>query len=724
MVTKTHILVLIPLVIGWCNYCLGQTKADSSLWSLDLPEVVTTAQPLPTDAKSALHQIRVIQAASLEQRGVTNLEQALQQVAGIRLQQDLVLGSSLQIMGMGGQNVQIMVDGVPVIGRRNGNIDLGQINLDDVLRIEIVEGPLAVSYGTNALAGVINIITRSSQLSPWEWNVQSQLESRSESRISGGVGFQPNDRWLMRAGGGFDRFSGWKTEPDRRNYLWNPKEQWYANAALVFRPTPDQRIRLKGNYFDELVERPGEERRPQYRPYAFDQTFRTVRQDVAATFDGRVGEQSYWQATTAFNQFQRTKDAYRINFEENETITMPDELDTARFSSWMARIQVAFPQKPTTWQVQAGMDTRIDWANGARIVGRNGVLGGTQSIADAAGFFKVGYHGLEQFTFEFGGRYGYNSAYRPPFIPSLHAKWTLNDHWTWRASYGKGFRSPDLKELYFEFIDINHFILGNPDLEAEQADHMQSTLQVDQSDQRGNTWNGQAMVFYNDVRNRITLYEFIETPNGLDIATDTSTFQFAYFNQDRYFSQGIRVGGGVTNDHWRASVQIQTVGMYQPLSEANTDIDRFSYQYSGTGTLSYRWKQPFPVECTAFAHWQDRLISYYPEVDENGQTVSRQREQDGYTQLDLTASATFWQDRLNLTFGARNVLDVQGVGVQGGSGGAHSGSAHLLPLVRVSAIFCERVLPFGKNLRPFILWNFAENPSAFCLAYLCLRALK
>ncbi len=650
------------------------------MWSLDLPEVVTTAQPLPTDAKSALHQIRVIKAEALEQRGVTNLEQALQQIAGIRLRQDLVLGSSLQIMGLGGQNVQLMVDGVPVIGRQDGNIDLGQINLDDVLRIEVVEGPLAVSYGTNALAGVINIITRSSQISPVEVSVQAQLESRSESRVAGRLGFRLDDRWLIRAGGGFDRFSGWKTDPEIRNFLWNPKEQWYLNTALIFRPNPDQRIRLAGRYFDEIVERPGEERRSQFRPYAFDQTFRTVRRDMSASFTGRVGEESYWQATTAFNQYRRTKDAYRINFEEKETIPMPEELDTARFSSWMGRVQVAFPQKPVTWQLQTGIDTRVDWARGASIIGRSGELGGTQSIADLAGFFKVGYHGFDHFTFELGGRYGYNSAYRPPFIPSFHGKWAINDHWNWRASYGKGFRSPDLKELYFEFIDINHFILGNPGLEAEQADHFQSTLEVDRTDHKGNTWNGEAMVFYNDVRNRISLYEFVDTPEGPAIASDTSTLQFAYFNQDRYFSQGLRLGAGLTTVHWRASVQVQTVGMYQPLSETDADINRFTYQYSGTGTLSYRWEKPFPVECTAFAHWQDRILSYYPEVNENGETISRQREQDGYTQLDLTASATFWQDRLNVTLGARNVLDVQGVGVQGGSGGAHSGSAATAPV--------------------------------------------
>ena len=56
-----------------------------------------------------------------------------------------------------------MIDDVAVIGRLNGNIDLSQINLNNVERIEIVEGPLSVEYGTDALAGTINLITKSTE---------------------------------------------------------------------------------------------------------------------------------------------------------------------------------------------------------------------------------------------------------------------------------------------------------------------------------------------------------------------------------------------------------------------------------------------------------------------------------------------------------------------------------------------------------------------------------
>ncbi|NRA50135.1 MAG: Plug domain-containing protein, partial [Phaeodactylibacter sp.] len=140
-------------------YCQSLVSSDSLLWSLKLEDIIVTAQYAPTESKNAVHDIYTIKQEVIEQRGATNLEQLLQQEANIRIRQDMVLGSSMSLLGIDGQNVKIMIDGVPVIGRQDGNIDLNQLNLNNIERVEIVEGPMSVSYGTDALAGVINLIT-------------------------------------------------------------------------------------------------------------------------------------------------------------------------------------------------------------------------------------------------------------------------------------------------------------------------------------------------------------------------------------------------------------------------------------------------------------------------------------------------------------------------------------------------------------------------------------
>ncbi|MDZ7846145.1 MAG: TonB-dependent receptor plug domain-containing protein [Owenweeksia sp.] len=70
----------------------------------------------------------------------------------------MVLNRSRQ--GLSGAKIKILVDGVPVIGRLDGNIDISQINLSNIERVEIVEGPMSVQDGTDAVAGTINLITK------------------------------------------------------------------------------------------------------------------------------------------------------------------------------------------------------------------------------------------------------------------------------------------------------------------------------------------------------------------------------------------------------------------------------------------------------------------------------------------------------------------------------------------------------------------------------------
>ena len=82
------------------------------------------------------------------------------------------------------ENVKIMVDGIPIIGRLDGNIDLGQINLDNIERVEIIEGPMSVSYGSDALGGVINLITKKSQVKTYNLLLSQQFETKGETKLS------------------------------------------------------------------------------------------------------------------------------------------------------------------------------------------------------------------------------------------------------------------------------------------------------------------------------------------------------------------------------------------------------------------------------------------------------------------------------------------------------------------------------------------------------------
>jgi len=84
----------------------------------------------------------------------------LQNESNIQLGQDAVIGTSAIMQGIGGNDIKILLNGIPIIGRIGGNIDVSQIPMNNIERIEIIEGPMSVIYGSDALGGIINIITK------------------------------------------------------------------------------------------------------------------------------------------------------------------------------------------------------------------------------------------------------------------------------------------------------------------------------------------------------------------------------------------------------------------------------------------------------------------------------------------------------------------------------------------------------------------------------------
>lgn len=674
-----RILFFITALLAIQGLWAQERPSDSITWSVDIEDVVVTAQYAPTDSRSALQDIYTINRETIERRGATNLEQLLQQEANVRINQDLVLGSRITLLGTSGQNVKIMVDGVPVIGRQGGDIDISQINLNNIERVEIVEGPLSVSYGTNALVGVINLVTKKSQLNTWEGRLTTQLEARGENRYALDIGTRIADRLTLRASGGYDVFDGF-SEDTLRSVIWNPKEQWFGDLYAGYRFGDDQRVYYTYSHFDEEVTNLGNVRRPTFKPYAFDDYYLTQRINHALSHEGSVGEHFYWQTTAGYNRFERNKRTLRNNFEEATLEEVDGQQDTSTFSAWMLRSAFAsrFADFPVNFQV--GMDLRYDEATGKRI---QDTLSGREnfaSIEDYALFGSVRYQPLDILTLEGGLRYAYNTRYNTPLVPSVQARLGITPDWTLRASYGQGFRSPDLKELFFEFIDINHFIIGNPSLLAERSENWQSSLSFNQRTNQGSI-NFKLKAFYNDFQDKIEIYEYVEDEEGvITPAVDTSTLRYAYFNQDEYRTQGASLVFGYTNGELSLNSNVSVIGFYNPLSAEFTTLDEFTYVLELSNNITYTVPKA-KLELALFLRTVDRLISFYPEITDDGETIAAQRIQDGFTMADFTITKFIWKDHIQLTVGARNLLDIQQVDVSGsGGGGAHSGGTGSAPV--------------------------------------------
>ena len=242
---------------------------------IDLSEVVVTSEYAPRTADESIHPVTIITKDQIDYQAASNLVQVLENQLNMRISNDPVLGSGLTLNGLSGQNIKFLVDGVPVIGRLDGNIDISQINLNNVERIEVINGPMAASYGTDASGGVINLITKQQGSKKFDAGVNLLYQNTGYYNIDVYAGSNTgNSSYLVSAGRYF--FEGWSTADTSRWKEWKPKEQYFGNFKYRF---TSKRFILgyNLNLFHETITNKGAPRISPYSAYAFDEYYKTIR---------------------------------------------------------------------------------------------------------------------------------------------------------------------------------------------------------------------------------------------------------------------------------------------------------------------------------------------------------------------------------------------------------------------------------------------------------------
>lgn len=665
-------------------FAFGQDSLyDSTLWKLELMDVVVTAQYAPTDSHNAVHHVHTISKEQIKQRGVYSLDQLLRQELNIRISNDMILGSSINVQGLSGQNIQIMIDGVPIVGRMGDDIDLGQVNLNNIERVEIIDAPLSVNYGTNALGGVINLITKKSQLNRFETQFDAGWESNGFANVNASLGVRPFDKLLLRVQGGYNEFRGFNSVADtldatERSFQWNPKQQYYAGASVRYDFGEDQQIRYAFNVFDEEVENLGDVRRPQFKPYAFDDYYHTSRADHSIHQEGTIiGGKFYLKTTLGYNYFNRDKRTYKTELESNEQNELEEEQDTTRFHSFIFRPVLATKNGDKKWDAQLGLDLRYENAFGDRINDPESDRLKYSEMQDHAIFGSFKYAPSDKLVFQAGVRAVYNDRFDAPIVPSINAKFAPNKNLSLRLSYAKGFRSPTLKELFLNFVDTNHSIKGNADLKAETSDNYQLVANWEKNIHQHKLKISVAG-FYNDINQKIDLYQYIIQDGEIVPAPDPdlSSIQYAYFNQYRYKTTGGRLNIDYNVNNLGIKAGLSPIGRYNPLSETEDEIDVFTFAMESNAEISYRFPRQ-ELQLSLYIKYNDKLITYYQDYDDNDNLITVQYSQDGFTLADFTASKYLWKKRIYLIAGVQNIFNVKNIPITGSSGGIHTGGSSM-----------------------------------------------
>jgi len=612
-------------------------------------EVVVTAQFTPEKADKSIYKVNVINSREIQLKAATNLSDLLKTQANMRISQSGVLGSTIIIQGLSGEHVKFLIDGVPMIGRMNGNIDLNQINMNNIDHVEVIEGPMSVVYGSNAIAGVVNLITKENKL--LGTNALVDLYYESVGQYNAVASFEKSNRkQQFGLTGGRNFFGGYDADKNKRSQQFIPRRQAFADAYYVLR-IKALKLKLSGQYFDELQQDKGDLIAPYYE-LAFDSYFNTRRYLAKIETNGPVSKNSYLNFVLSGSGYERVKTTF---LKDLTTLTEtrasnPNYFDTTGFKSVLNRAWLTKGNPNSTMNYYLGYEINYESGKGKRIEGNE------QSISDYAAFMNVKYTINKKFTAQPGLRAIYNSKYKAPLVYSMSIKYTPTEKIYSRFSYSRGFRAPSIKELYLSFFDISHAFSGNPDLKAEHSNNF--NLNAGINHEKSNLLLGADVeFFYNILQNVITEAQI----EGLS---------YTYINLDIKKTHGF--SGNITINHYpkyRFKIGFARTGVLNNMESNVEKVSEFKYWTDYSFDFVYK---PFKSDFTASVYFK-HTGSTPRLVIENGQIA--EVVQGSYNTLDVSLAHGFLKNSLRIGTGIKNFFNNKILPGVGGTGGAHSGGS-------------------------------------------------
>lgn len=647
------------LAILMCGAAVGvYGQADTAKVLEEI--TVTTGQYVPQSLKKSVYKVKVITAEQIKAKAALNMTQVLNTELGFRFSNDNTLGvTDVQLMGMSGRSIKILLDGVPVADRNDTRESLNQIDLQSVERIEIVEGPMSVIYGSDALAGVINIITKKVDNARFSAGARVQEETAgNEYSFLGNKGLHlqsVNASYTQHSffvNGGFTHndFRGFGGDYGR-NKTWKPKEQYLGNITLGHRGEKNTvYYRLDG--MDETITSKGAINMDTYK--AFDQRYITRRWMHQVQDDWQVSSRFHLNTSASYTDYSRRTRSIRHDFTTgtDELTNGAGEQDTAIFTTLFFRTQGYYMLNEKI-SFQPGLEFNRNAASGARI-------DGSPVINDFAFFASAEWKPVSNVNIRPGFRLIKNSIYdAPPIVPALNTKIRLSDDMDLRLSYAKGYRAPALRELYFDFIDANHTILGNKDLKAETS----------------NSFNGSLSWSYNnnEIKAMSTLSGFYNVFNdlidyALDPADNTTT---KLFNVSKFKTTGISFEQGFMCKQLQLNVGALLVGRYNDLTNEeglSREVPSFNWSPEVNATAYYNISKIKTNLALLYKYSGARKT--YQMV--NGSTTDVELTGlDSYNWADFSVSKTLF-NTITLQAGVKNIFDVNSINNTAASGGVHS----------------------------------------------------
>lgn len=555
-------LCVIFLIICESNTYGQKKNFQDSVVNKNLEEVVITATRNEKKLGSLPMPVTLISQKQIRAMGSLRLNEVLAEQTGLFIQNDH--GQGIQIQGFSPDYTLILLDGEPLVGRTAGTLELSRLAVGNIKQIEIVKGPSSSLYGSEALAGVVNIITEKPNGTKGDFSARYGTNHTSD--LSGSLGFRKNKLGVnifvnRYQSGGYDftpEVFGAMVSPFL-NYTFTPKVSYDFSEKL--------KLSISGRYFAENQE----------------DGFLVNTDKISG--NGSVKDWNFNPVLrySVSQKLKATARFYTTNYQTNSTLTYQKDAkvyDETFFNQTFQRPEL---------QIDYALNAKHNFTFGAGRIWESVEATRYEDVKRFEtnyGFFQYENTMLKSLSLTVGGRFDAHSAYRSQFSPKASAAYEISPKITLRGSVGVGFKAPDFRQLYLNFtnavagysvfgtqeiargiaqlqaekqisellFDVNN--LGTLQAESSLAYNLGGVLKLD------NDLKISLNAFRNDIDNLIQTQAIARKTNGQNV--------FSYLNLNKAFTQGIEadVTKQITSENHQFSVGLG----YQFLEAKDKDV--------------------------------------------------------------------------------------------------------------------------------------------------------
>ena len=445
-----------------------QRDSTSVSRSYNLNPVVVTGSGHHQRLKSTSTPVHVLTSQEIHEQGITTFDAAIQRMMPQVSMAPNSMGTFLRLNGLGNKYILILINGQKLSGDISNNIDLNRINMSRVKRIEVLDGAASSLYGSDAIAGVINIIT--DQPSQQLFNVSSDTRVSGHGQLTESVNLDifkngfgsytsfTHDRADSYQNNGLEYVKGSDTDTQPtiaplftgyRSHLIGQKFTYAPNQHLAMNAGVDYSYKITD--------------RPDTRP---DITGGTDYEMRYKGFRWNVGGIYKFNSKNSL-QADFTSDHYRYGKEydvETKTYAIGDYVLSKKQRQTELELKAILKLMPHSTTI-FGADWRQDF-----LTATSGNI--NQSVYTVSAYAQHESQLLRNLTATLGVRLTHHETFNQQFTPKATLMYAPGN-FRFRATYSAGFRAPGLDELFYHYFSVNRgkaqISFGNKDLSPEKS---------------------------------------------------------------------------------------------------------------------------------------------------------------------------------------------------------------------------------------------------------------